>query len=106
MKTSTEPNKHILFVLDDLANPSKYTQEQKDANAESAAVTADEAIRAAAKAIRATWAVPDAAAVTAHATAHATARAAAEAIRAAAEAIRAARAVTPTNNTHVRGETI
>ncbi len=36
MKTSTEPTKHILFVMDDLANPSKYTQEQKDANAESA----------------------------------------------------------------------
>ncbi len=47
MKTATEPNKHILFVLDDLANPSKYTQEKKEANRGSAYTTARDADHAA-----------------------------------------------------------
>jgi hypothetical protein len=34
-------NPHILFVIDHLANPDKYTQEELDANYESARSAAD-----------------------------------------------------------------
>ena len=43
-------NEFILFVMDDLANPSKYTQEQKEANRESAYTTSRHAANAAAAA--------------------------------------------------------
>tara|TARA_R110000851_G_scaffold326769_1_gene495728 strand:+ start:374 stop:652 length:279 start_codon:yes stop_codon:yes gene_type:complete len=37
-------NEHILFVIDHLANPDKYTQEELDANRKSAYDAADAAV--------------------------------------------------------------
>jgi hypothetical protein len=49
-------NKHILLVIDHLANPDKYTKEQLEANAVSAATVSAAAVSAAAVASSAYYA--------------------------------------------------